>query len=129
MWKFSRFMSRRDVLKLNLSNYSRSKHPEARKTFAVFLYLIEYIIILPFVIFIWFIGLTAIILLASQDQAVIQVLTLAAAIVACIRIVSYYDEDLSRDIAKLFPLTLLDRFENKLFYFFFFFRRSHDGLI
>src|SRR3989344_5844242 len=106
-WHFYRNLSKKDILELNLSKYNRSSHPFLTKLFASLLNILEYIIILPFLIFFWFAILALIILMLSESQAAAQIVTIAAAIVASIRILAYYTEDLSRDLAKMFPFTIL----------------------
>jgi len=106
-WKFYRFLSKKDLISLNLKQYNRSTHPFLNKFFATILYLIEYVVILPFLIFFWFAVLSLIILALSEELAANQIIIISAAIVASIRILSYYTEDLSRDLAKIFPFTIL----------------------
>ena len=106
-WKFYRFLSKKDLIELNLSQYNRTLHPILNKFFAVILYIIEYIVILPFIIFFWFAILALLILILSNELAISQVILAAAAIVASIRILAYYEEDLSRELAKIFPFTAL----------------------
>ena len=106
-WKFYRFISKKDLIELNLSKYNRSNHPWIAKIFAAILYLIEYIIILPFLIFFWFAILSLLILILSEELVINQVVVITASIVITIRILSYYAEDLSRDLAKIFPFTIM----------------------
>jgi len=106
-WKFYRFLSKKDLISLNLRQYNRTTHPFLNKFFATILYLIEYIVILPFLIFFWFAVLSLIILALSEELAANQIIIISAAIVASIRILAYYTEDLSRDLAKIFPFTIL----------------------
>ena len=106
-WKFYRYLSKRDLIDLDLQKYNKSTHPFFSKFFAVILYFIEYIVILPFLIFFWFAVLAMIILVLSEELAAAQVIVLSAAMVAAIRMLAYYEEDLSKDLAKIFPLTIL----------------------
>jgi hypothetical protein len=106
-WKFYRFLSKKDLISLNLIKYNHLKHPFLNKLWAIILYLIEYIIILPFLIFFWFGVLALLILVLSENLAINQVIIVSAAMVAAIRMLSYYEEDLSRDLAKMFPFTIL----------------------
>ncbi len=106
-WKFYRFISKKDLLDLNLARYNKVSHPFFRKGLAIVLYFAEYIIILPFLIFFWFAVLALVILLLSEELVINQVLIVAASIVAAIRMLSYYEEDLSMDLAKMFPFTML----------------------
>lgn len=106
-WKFYRNLSKKDLIQLDLARYNRSTHPRAKKFLASVLYFIEYLVILPFLVFFWIAVLAIIMLALSQEQLASRVLIISAAIVAAIRILSYYQEDLSRDLAKMFPFTIL----------------------
>ena len=106
-WKFYRYLSKKDLIGLNLQKYNKTRYPFLSKFFAGILYLVEYVIILPFLIFFWFAVLAFIILVLSEELAAIQVVVVSAAIVASIRMLSYYQEDLSKDLAKMFPFTVL----------------------
>lgn len=106
-WKFYKFLSQKDLISLNLIQYNHFKHPFLHKLWAVVLYTIEYIILLPFLIFFWFGVLALLILVLSENLQINQVIIIAAAMVAAIRILSYYEEDLAKDVAKIFPFTIL----------------------
>jgi len=106
-WKFYKFIARQDILSLNLSRYNQSEHPILSKLFAMILYLIEYIIILPLVIFVWFSVFTIMLLILSENLDINQILLITASIVGAIRILAYYEESLAEEIAKQTPLTLL----------------------
>jgi len=106
-WKFYRLLSKKDIISLNLSQYNRLEHPLLKKLFETLLYLIEYVIIMPALIFFWFGILALIILVLSESLDIGQVIIVSAAMVAAIRILAYYEEDLSKDMAKMFPFTIL----------------------
>lgn len=110
VYEFYRFLARKNILKINLSKYNTSTHPFLKKFFAALFFLIEYVIILPVLVFFWFVVLAFMLLLLSESQPVNQILLVSAAVVGAVRIVSYFKEDLARDIAKLFPLTILGIF-------------------
>lgn len=107
IWKFYRFIATKNILKLNLSKYNKYEHPFLTKIVAGALYLIEYIIILPFLIFFWFGIFTLFLIFLTEGLEVSALLIVSATIVSAIRMTSYYSEDLSRDLAKLLPFTLL----------------------
>jgi len=107
IWKFYKFLARRDILNLNLSQYNRTEHPFWNKFLASALFLVEYVILLPVIVFFWFSILAVFLLLLSKSQGVAQILVISAAIVAATRMTAYYSEDLSKDLAKLFPFTVL----------------------
>ena len=67
----------------------------------------EYIIIVPLIVFFWFFILAIFLILLSKNTSVEQILLISAAIIAAARITSYFEEDLSKDLAKLFPFTVL----------------------
>ncbi len=107
IWKFYRFISTKNFFGLNLSKYNKSQNPFFTKLLTGALYFLEYIIILPFLIFFWFSIFTLFLVILTATQEVSQILIISAAIIASIRIAAYYKEGLSREIAKLFPFTLL----------------------
>ncbi|NCN99331.1 hypothetical protein COU62_02270 [Candidatus Pacearchaeota archaeon CG10_big_fil_rev_8_21_14_0_10_35_219] len=109
-WHFYRNLSKKDIIELNLKRYNRTTHPFLNKIVASAFNFLEYIVILPFLIFFWFAILAFIILVLASEQRAQQIITIAAAVVAAIRILSYYSEDLSKDLAKLFPFTILSIF-------------------
>ena len=107
VWKFYRFLAKRDLLELNLNQYNNSDHPFLKKFFEVLLFIAEYIIILPVVVFFWFFVISIILLLLAKEHSISNILLISATMVGAIRISAYYNEDLSKDLAKLFPLTVL----------------------
>lgn len=110
IWKFYKTLSKRDFIKLDLKRYNRSDNPIFGKVGAIFLYIIEYIVIMPFLIFIWFSALSIILLLISDGSAVSDILVVTAAMVAAIRILSYYEQEIAIDVAKMFPFITLSMF-------------------
>ena len=107
VWKFYRFLAKRDLLELNLNQYNNSDHPFLKKFFEVLLFIAEYIIILPVVVFFWFFVISIILLLLAKEHSISNILLISATMVGAVRISAYYNEDLSKDLAKLFPLTVL----------------------
>ncbi len=107
VWKFYRFVSRRNPLGLDLSRYNKAQSSFLRKLFSAFLYFVEYIIIFPFVIFVIFVGFTFLLIILTETTDIAHLLIVSAVIIATIRVTAYYQEELSRDIAKLIPLMLL----------------------
>jgi len=110
IWKFYRFLASRDIIQLNLKQYNYSNHPVLEKFAAVGLYALEYLIILPFLVFFWFAILSIFLLVLSESQNTLQILLISAAIIASTRVTSYISEDLSKDLAKILPFTILAAF-------------------
>ena len=107
VWKFYKFIAKKNILGLDLNKYNKSSHPFFTKLIAGMFFFIEYLIILPFLIFFWFATFTLFLIFLTEELDVQTLLIISATIVAAIRVTSYYKEDLSKDVAKLLPFTLL----------------------
>jgi len=107
IWKFYRFIARKNIIALNLNQYNRAQHPAMIKIVAALFYFLEYVLILPFLIFFWFAVFTLFLIFLTEDLSVNAILIISATIIASIRMVSYYSNDLAKDLAKMLPLTLL----------------------
>ena len=110
IFKFYRFIATRDIFKLNLAEYSRSRWEDVKEAIVFLFYILEHIIIFPLLTFIWFIFFSALLIFLSENQSVNTLFLFSMAIVATTRISAYYNEELARDIAKTLPLTLLGIF-------------------
>jgi hypothetical protein len=107
IWKFYRSVAKKNLIGLDLNKYNKSKHPVITKLIAGGLYFLEYILILPFLIFIWFAFFTIFLILLTEVSETSTILILSATTIAAIRMIAYHNEDLSKDVAKLVPFTLL----------------------
>ena len=103
IFKFHKWIATKNILELNLHQYNKSKHP----VLGVIFYFLEYIIIMPFLVFIWFAMFTVALVIIGGDIEVGTLLIVSAAIVASIRMTSYYKKAVSIEIAKLLPINLL----------------------
>lgn len=106
IWKLHNFISKKNILNLDLNRYNTAEHPTVAKIVAGALYFLEYIIILPFLIFFWF-SIFGISLTIFTELQVGTILVVSTVIVAAIRITSYSNESVAKEIAKLLPLNLL----------------------
>lgn len=106
IWKFYRFIAKKNIIGLNLNQYNKTAKPFLNKIIAIAFFFIEYIIIVPVVVVFWFLIFACFLLLLSKDPTQ-QVLLLTAALIASVRVIAYYKTDLAKDLAKVFPLTLL----------------------
>ena len=72
--------------------------------------------------------LAAFLLILSKSPNVEEILMITAAIISATRITSYVSEDLSRDLAKIFPFTVLALFllDSKYFVIKTFFQKIAD---
>ncbi len=110
IWKFYKFLAKRDIINIDLSKFNRSEHPVLSKTFASTFFLIEYLIILPILVFFWFSILALFLLFLSKTQSVSHILLISAAIVSATRMASYYSGTPAKELAKIFPLSILSVF-------------------
>ncbi len=122
IFKFYRFIASRDIFKLNLQKYSESFFGFLEKLLSGIFYIIEYLIVFPFITFFWF-GILAFVMMALSKAEVGVTLMISMALVAAIRISAYYNEDLSKDLAKMLPFALLGVFLVDISYF------SYDNFI
>ena len=99
-------ISKKDILGLNLNQYNKSQLPFTNLIFKGLLYLAEYIVIVPFVVFFWF-SILSIFLLILTNISTTNILLISAVVVIAARITSYFKKGLSENVAKLLPFNLL----------------------
>lgn len=107
VWKFYHFLGRRDIIQLDLQKYNTSEHPFLSRFLGLLLYVLEYIIVMPLLVLFWFAILAFFLLVMSGDRSVEHVLLISGAIIASVRLTSYISQGLSKELAKLFPFTVL----------------------
>ena len=107
VWKFYKFISKKNPLGLNLKKYNKIEHSFFSRLITGVLYFVEYLLILPFLIFMVFSIFTFFLIILSQAQGISQILIISAIIIASIRMTAYYKEGLSQELAKMLPFTLL----------------------
>lgn len=110
IFKFYRFLASRDVINLNLFKFNNSNHWMIGSFLAIMFYTLEYLIVLPLIIFFWFAVLAFLLAFLSKNQSLETVLLVAIAVVGTVRIAAFYKEDLARDLAKMLPFALLGVF-------------------
>ena len=109
IWKLHKFIATKNIFKFDLNKYNTAEHPVLTKLIASGFYLLEYIVIIPFIIFFLFSAFN-IFLIFVMELDLKVIFFISAAILATIRILAYipkYGEDLAKEIAKLLPLNLL----------------------
>lgn len=107
IWKFYKFISKENPLGLDLNKYNTAEHSFMARLLTAVFYFVEYILILPFLIFIVFFIFTFFLIILSSNQDTSQLLVISAVIIAAIRMTAYYKEAVSQEIAKMLPITLL----------------------
>lgn len=107
IFKFYKFIAKKDVFELNLKKYNKVSHPTLSKFLSVVIYLIEYVLLFPLFSVFWFLVLTFFLSVLTAGQTTQHILMISMAVVLAIRITAYYSEELSRDLAKMLPFGLL----------------------
>ena len=110
VFKFYRFVASRDMFALKLYRYAESRYRWVRRVVHIVMYVAKYLVVFPAFAFFWFAVLTLILTFLSKDRPITDILLIALATVTTIRATAYYNEDLSRDIAKILPFAVLALF-------------------
>lgn len=104
VWKFYRFVSRREIIPINLEKYSSEGKRSPLKIGA---YIASYVLLFPFVLILWFFVYSFFIYFLARDIPTGTVLLISITVIVAIRVTAYYQEDLARDLGKLLPFALL----------------------
>ena len=106
VWHFYRFISRREIVSVNLpKNYTGGK-----KFSTIIVYVAKYVVVFPLAVTAWFFAYSLFLFFLSPGISEDFVFLIVIALVVAIRIAAYYKEDLSRDLAKMIPFSLLGIF-------------------
>ena len=117
IFKFYRFLSRKNIFELELDKYNTSRFSYLRKILGSIIYVFKYVLFLPILVFFWFGGLTVLLVFLAKEQPIENILMLSITVVSSVRVTAYYTEELSRDLAKLLPFALLGVFIVDMSYF------------
>jgi len=107
---FYRFLARKDILTLDLSKYEDNYSEKFRLYFRIVIHIGLYIVLIPILIAFWTLILAMILTLFANDPDHARNALIATAVVGAIRILSYWTEELSRDVAKMLPFAVLGVF-------------------
>jgi len=104
---FYKFLAKKNIISLNLNQYNKTENLFFTKLFAFVFYIIEYIIILPVVTIFWFAIFSILLLIMAKTMTIATIMLISAALIASVRITSYINQNISQEIAKIVPFTLL----------------------
>ena len=110
VFMFYRLLARRDILTLDLGRYEDSMTGRIRAFFRTLVFTIQYVIAIPLLISFWTVVMAVILTLLSDGSDHARNALIATSVVGGVRIVSYWTEDLSRDVAKMLPFAVLGVF-------------------
>lgn len=107
IWRFYKAVSQKNVLVLDLNQYNKVSNQSLKWIFAIVLYFFEYLIIMPLVVLIWF-GVLSLAMFVIVNEAYIHnILFVCAGVVISVRILAYFNEELSGELSKLFLFAVL----------------------
>ena len=98
------------MITLNLDKYSNNLTGKIKKYIKSIIFVIQYILIIPILLTFWTLVLAIILTLLSSDADHSRNALIATSVVGSVRILSYWTEDLSRDVAKMLPFGVLGVF-------------------
>lgn len=109
-WNFNKIISKKDFRINFIERYFDEKTEGFGRAMKWIFELVKYFIVLPIVILFWFMIFALFFLFLSKTSDVGNILLISAAMIISIRIIAFSQEDLSRNIAKIIPFTLLALF-------------------
>lgn len=109
VFRFYRFVARKDVIELRLTQYAQGVE-RLGNVARILLYGVEYAVLFPVFTVIWFLVFTGFLAVLARGYTIDALLLVSMTIVTAIRITSYYTENLSQDLAKLVPFSMLGIF-------------------
>ena len=102
-------MSKRDIFKFERIRKARKEH-RGHPVITFFIGIFEYFAVFPVIVVLWFALLSALLFILSESLDAGALITISVAIVGSTRMLSYFNEEIAVDVAKLFPLVLLGAF-------------------
>ena len=110
VFKFYRFLASKDLIDVDLSQYSEGFTGFLKRFVNGILVIVQYILFTPFLISFWTLILAIILTLLSGGDDLYWNVLVATSMVGSVRVISYFSEDLSRDVAKMLPFAVLGVF-------------------
>ena len=110
VFMFYRLLAKRDLLTLDLKRYEDSMTGRIRVFFRSLLFVAQYVLLIPILIGFWTVVMATILTLLSDSSDHSRNAMIATSVVGAVRILAYWTEDLSRDVAKMLPFAVLGVF-------------------
>ena len=110
IFKSYRFLAKKDIFRLKYDRYVEEELAIKVSFKGALFYLFKYTFLFPLIAFSGFLFLSVLLILLAKEQSVSSILLISMSVVSAIRITAYYNEDLSRDLAKMLPFALLGVF-------------------
>jgi hypothetical protein len=114
VWYFYRFISKRDLLPKFFYPVFNEKNVSKIKIVG---YSAAYLGVFPLIVFAWFIVLAFFVFLIGKEMPFEIALFVSLVIIGVVRILSYYREEASKEVAKMIPYAILSIFLTSLVVF------------
>ena len=110
VFKFYRFLAKKDLIDADFSQYSQGFTGFLKRLIDGLLLIVQNILFAPFLISFWVLILAVILTLLSGGDDLYWNVLVATSVVGSVRVISYFSEDLARDVAKMLPFAVLGVF-------------------
>ena len=107
VFMFYRILAKKALLTLDLSKSADDFGGKVKKYLRSMLFVVQYIVVVPILIAFWTLVLAVILTLLSDSSDHTRNALIATSVVGAVRILAYWTEDLSRDVAKMLPFAVL----------------------
>ena len=110
VFKFYRFLAKKDLIDADFSQYSQGFTGFMKRLIDGLLLIVQNILFAPFLISFWVLILAVILTVLSGGDDLYWNVLVATSVVGSVRVISYFSEDLARDVAKMLPFAVLGVF-------------------
>lgn len=117
IWHFYRLLARRELISSDFSGKYLHTGKKKLEVAGITTYVLKHVFVFPLIIFAWFIVYSIFMFFLARSLSSETVFLIVSSLVVATRIAAYYNEDLSKDIAKLLPFALLGIFLYNPVYF------------
>jgi len=104
VWYFYRYISKRDLFPKFFYILEKEEKPTKAK---LVIFATIYLVSFPIIISLWFIVLAFFVYLIGEGMPMYLAIFVSMSIIAVVRILSYYREDASKEVAKMIPYAIL----------------------
>ena len=110
VYRFYRYLAKKDLIDADFSQYSEGFTGFMKRLVDGIMLIVQNILFAPFLISFWVLILAIILTLLSGGDDLYWNVLVATSVVGAVRVISYFSEDLARDVAKMLPFAVLGVF-------------------
>lgn len=110
VYRFYRYLAKKDLIDADFSQYSEGFSGFMKRLVDGIMLIVQNILFAPFLISFWVLILAIILTLLSGGDDLYWNVLVATSVVGAVRVISYFSEDLARDVAKMLPFAVLGVF-------------------